>query len=111
MRGCDQTSIVMLLEKVIQIFLALRLALGDFCLLHMRWPAASGGLYRLVIAIPVVVGWVGALHAMVRESEPKAGVTFSIVCGALVLQGGLARWEHPGLGLSTCAQHLNNGGS
>ena len=65
----------------------------------------------LAIAVTVVVGWVGAVHPMVRESEPKAGVTFSMVCGALVLWGGLAHWEHPSLGLSTHAQPVSNCGS
>ena len=64
----------------------------------------------LVVAITVVVGWVGAVHPMVRESKPKAGVTFSMVCGILVLQGGLAHWEDPRLGLSTRAQLVSNRG-
>lgn len=65
----------------------------------------------LAIAITVVFVWVGAVHPMARESEPKAGAAVSTVCGALVLQGGLAHWEHPRLGLSTHAQPASNRGS
>lgn len=106
MRGHDQTSMVMPLEKCIQTLLALRLALADVFL-----TAAYIAIARLVIAITVVVDWAGAVHPMVRESEPKASVTFSMVCGALATQGGLAYLEHPRLGLSTCAQPVSNGGN
>lgn len=107
MKGPDQTSMVMPLEKFIQTLLALRLALADVFL-----TAASGGLYHCIgHAITVVGDWAGAVHPMLRESEPKVSVTFSMVCGALAPQEGLAHLEHPRLGLSTCAQPASNRGS
>ena len=63
--------------------------------------------YALFLHLKCVVGLV---QCIARESKPKAGVDFSMVCLALVLQGGLAHWEHPRLGLSTRAKPVSNWG-